>query len=118
MNQPFDIPHPLPDPLVELIAQRFRVLGEPMRIKLLDRLREGAATVEELQEATGALAAERLQAPRRAARRRASSAAQKEGNFVRYAIADEASSSSARRSAAGCAASSTSSTRSSREAPR
>ncbi len=48
------VPHPLPEPLVELIAQRFRVLGEPMRIKLLDRLREGEATVGELQEALGA----------------------------------------------------------------
>src|SRR5437667_12470982 len=34
------LPQPLPDELVELIARRFRVLGEPMRIKLLDRLRE------------------------------------------------------------------------------
>jgi DNA-binding transcriptional ArsR family regulator len=48
------VQHPIPDPLVELIAQRFRVLGEPMRIKLLDRLRDGAATVGELQEALGA----------------------------------------------------------------
>jgi len=48
------VPHPLPDPLVELIAQRFRVLGEPMRIKLLDSLRDGAASVGELQEAVGA----------------------------------------------------------------
>jgi DNA-binding transcriptional ArsR family regulator len=48
------IPHPLPERLVELIAQRFRVLGEPMRIKLLDSLRHGEATVGELQEATGA----------------------------------------------------------------
>ena len=48
------IPHPLPEPLIELVAQRFRVLGEPMRIKLLDRLREGDATVGELQEALGA----------------------------------------------------------------
>lgn len=48
------VPHPLPDPLADLIAQRFRVLGEPMRIKLLDRLRDGAATVGELQDATGA----------------------------------------------------------------
>jgi DNA-binding transcriptional ArsR family regulator len=47
-------PHPLPEPLIELVAQRFRVLGEPMRIKLLDRLREGPATVTELQEALGA----------------------------------------------------------------
>ncbi|MBI5103726.1 MAG: winged helix-turn-helix transcriptional regulator [Solirubrobacterales bacterium] len=47
-------PHPLPDPLVDLIAGRFRVLAEPMRIKLLDRLRDGEATVAELQEAVGA----------------------------------------------------------------
>lgn len=48
------IPHPLPAPLVELIAQRFRCLSEPMRIALLDRLREGEATVSELTQATGA----------------------------------------------------------------
>jgi DNA-binding transcriptional ArsR family regulator len=48
------VPHPLPDPLAELIAQRFKVLGEPTRIKLLDRLRDGAASVGELQEALGA----------------------------------------------------------------
>ena len=48
------VPHPLPEPLIELVAQRFRVLGEPMRIRLLDRLRDGGATVGELQEALGA----------------------------------------------------------------
>jgi DNA-binding transcriptional ArsR family regulator len=48
------VPHPLPEPLIELVAQRFRVLGEPMRIKLLDRLREGDATVGELQHTLGA----------------------------------------------------------------
>jgi len=48
------IPHPLPEPLVELIAQRFRVIGEPMRIRLLDHLREGSATVGELREALDA----------------------------------------------------------------
>jgi DNA-binding transcriptional ArsR family regulator len=47
------VTHPLPEPLIELVAQRFRVLGEPMRIKLLDRLREGDATVAELQESLG-----------------------------------------------------------------
>jgi len=52
-NQPV-VPQSLPEPLIELVAQRFRVLGEPMRIKLLDRLREGDATVGELQEALGA----------------------------------------------------------------
>jgi DNA-binding transcriptional ArsR family regulator len=48
------VPHPLPPPLIDLIAQRFRCLGEPMRIALLDRLRDGEATVSELTEATGA----------------------------------------------------------------
>jgi len=48
------VPHPLPEPLVELVAQRFRVLGEPMRIKLLDLLRQRDATVGELQDALGA----------------------------------------------------------------
>ena len=48
------LPRPLPDDLVELIARRFRVLGEPMRIKLLDRLREGEATVNELTDALDA----------------------------------------------------------------
>jgi DNA-binding transcriptional ArsR family regulator len=45
------LPRPLPDDLVELIARRFRVLGEPTRIRLLDRLREGEASVNELSEA-------------------------------------------------------------------
>jgi DNA-binding transcriptional ArsR family regulator len=44
--------HPLPDPVVELIARRFRVLGEPMRIRLLERLLEGEASVQELLEVT------------------------------------------------------------------
>jgi DNA-binding transcriptional ArsR family regulator len=48
------VPSPLPEPLIELVAQRFRVLGEPMRIKLLDRLRERDATVGELQKELGA----------------------------------------------------------------
>lgn len=48
------LPSPLPDALVDLIAQRFRVLGEPTRIRLLDTLRDGPATVAELQAGTGA----------------------------------------------------------------
>ena len=49
-----NLPQPLPDDLVELIARRFRVLGEPTRIKLLDRLRAGEASVNELAEALDA----------------------------------------------------------------
>ena len=47
------LPHPLPEPIVELIARRFRVIGEPMRIRILDRLRDGEATVAELTESLG-----------------------------------------------------------------
>jgi DNA-binding transcriptional ArsR family regulator len=39
---------------VELIAQRFRVIGEPMRIRLLDALRDGPLTINELAERLGA----------------------------------------------------------------
>jgi DNA-binding transcriptional ArsR family regulator len=48
------LPRPVPDDLVELIARRFRVLGEPLRIKLVDRLRDGEASVNELTDALGA----------------------------------------------------------------
>jgi DNA-binding transcriptional ArsR family regulator len=47
------VPHPLPQALVELIARRFRVIGEPMRIRLLDELRERPMTVNELAGAVG-----------------------------------------------------------------
>src|SRR3954468_12739804 len=47
-------PKPAPPALVELVAQRFRVMGEPMRIRLLDTLRDGPATVSELTDALGA----------------------------------------------------------------
>jgi DNA-binding transcriptional ArsR family regulator len=41
--------HPLPDEVVGLIAQRFAVLAEPMRIKILDHLRErDEASVQEI----------------------------------------------------------------------
>jgi DNA-binding transcriptional ArsR family regulator len=48
------LPHPLPDALVEVIARRFRVIGEPMRIRILDELREDEASVHELTKALGA----------------------------------------------------------------
>jgi DNA-binding transcriptional ArsR family regulator len=54
MAAPPPIPHPLPQQLVELIAERFRVIGEPMRIRLLDQLRDGPMTVNELTDALGA----------------------------------------------------------------
>ena len=82
------LPHPLPEPLAELIARRFRVIGEPMRIRLLDRLRESEATVQELTEALGASqqnVSKHLQVLLEAGivgRR-------KQGNHACYAIVDE-----------------------------
>lgn len=79
--------HPLPAELVELVAERFRALSEPTRIRLLDRLREGEATVLDLTEAIGTTqqnVSKHLGVLHRAgivARRR-------QGNFVYYSIAD------------------------------
>lgn len=48
------LPHPLPNDLVELIARRFHVVAEPNRIRLLDQLREGEKSVNELAALLGA----------------------------------------------------------------
>lgn len=45
--------HPLSDELAELIARRFHLLAEPTRIKLLDRLRVGEASVQDLAAQVG-----------------------------------------------------------------
>ena len=45
---------PLPPGALELVAARFRMLGEPMRLRLLNELRGGEKTVTALVEATGA----------------------------------------------------------------
>ena len=47
--------HPLPDAVVRLIADRFAVLAEPMRIKILDYLRDREeASVLEIATVLGA----------------------------------------------------------------
>ena len=82
------LPHPLPADLVELIARRFRVLGEPMRIRLLDHLREGEATVGELSQA---LAASQQNVSKHLAVLTDAGVLgrRKEGNHVYYRITDE-----------------------------
>jgi DNA-binding transcriptional ArsR family regulator len=88
MNTTTNVSHPLPAPLVELIAERFRVLGEPMRIRLLDALREAPATVGELQQATGA-SQQNVSKHLGLLLRSGLVSRSKEGNFSLYAIADE-----------------------------
>jgi DNA-binding transcriptional ArsR family regulator len=81
------VPHPLPAPLVDMIAGRFRVIGEPMRIRILDALRDGPMTVNQLTEA--------LEATQQNVSKHIGVLAQagivareKDGNRVRCAIAD------------------------------
>lgn len=46
--------HGFPDPLLDLIAMRFRLLGEPLRLKLLAALASGERSVGALVTLTGA----------------------------------------------------------------
>ena len=42
------MPSPIPPELAELIAERFRVIGDPSRIRILDQLRCGELSVNEI----------------------------------------------------------------------
>lgn len=82
------VPHPIPDTLIELIAQRFRVLGEPMRIKILDRLRTAPATVQELADAVGT-SQQNVSKHLGLLAQVGIVAREKDRNFAVYSIADE-----------------------------
>jgi DNA-binding transcriptional ArsR family regulator len=45
--------HAMPFPAMELVAARFRLLGEPNRLRLLAELQGGERCVNDLAEATG-----------------------------------------------------------------
>jgi len=80
-------PRPLSDAALELIARRFAVLAEPMRLRLLHALFAGEQSVNELVKLTGGTQAnvsrhlQTLAQAHLVARR-------KEGQQVFYAIAD------------------------------
>ena len=82
------VSHPLPDDLVELVADRFRALSEPTRIKLLDRLREGEATGLELTALVGTTQ-QNVSKHLRVLQRSGIVARRKQGNFAYYWIVDE-----------------------------
>jgi DNA-binding transcriptional ArsR family regulator len=82
------VPHPLPDDLIELIAERFKALSEPTRVKLLDRLREGEATVLELTELIGTTQ-QNVSKHLGVLQRAGIVARRKQGNFAYYQIIDE-----------------------------
>ena len=79
--------HPLPPALAERIARRFRVLGEPMRIRLLDNLRDGPATVGDLCRAIDA-SQQNVSKHLGVLHDEGLVSRSKQGNFVRYEIAD------------------------------
>lgn len=87
-DAPVAMPHPLPDSLVGVIAERFRVLGEPMRIRIIDRLRDGEATVGELADALGA-SQQNISKHVGILVRAGLVAREKDGNSVRCRIADD-----------------------------
>jgi DNA-binding transcriptional ArsR family regulator len=82
------LPHPLPDDLAELIARRFRAIGEPMRIRLLDRLRDGEATVGELSVALSA-SQQNISKHLAVLAEAGILGRRKEGNRVYYRVVDE-----------------------------
>ncbi len=47
------LPSPIPMDLAELIATRFRVIGDPNRIRILDQLRDGELSVSQITERLG-----------------------------------------------------------------
>ena len=82
------VPHPIPDELAELIARRFRALGDPLRVRMLDLLSDGELSVNEL--------AERLSAGQQNVSKHLALLAEagmlarrKDGTRVYYRIADE-----------------------------
>ena len=83
-----EMPRPLPAPLIEIIAERFRVIGEPMRIRLLDALRDGEATVGEL---TGRLGASQQNVSKHLGvlHQAGIVSREKQGTSVLYSIADD-----------------------------
>ena len=83
------LPHPLPEDLAELIARRFRALGDPLRVRILDLLREQELSVTTLAESLGA-SQQNVSKHLAVLTDSAMLARRKEGNHVYYRIADPA----------------------------
>jgi DNA-binding transcriptional ArsR family regulator len=82
------IPHPLPEDLAELIARRFRALGDPLRVRMLDLLRDGELSVNGLAEQLGA-GQQNVSKHLAVLTDAAMLARRKDGTHVYYRIADE-----------------------------
>jgi ArsR family transcriptional regulator len=83
------LPHPLPEDLAELIARRFRALSDPLRVRILDLLRDQELSVTALAEQLGA-GQQNVSKHLALLTDSGMLARRKEGNRVYYRIADEA----------------------------
>ena len=83
------LPSPIPDPLVEMIAGRFQLLAEPMRIRALDQMRSrGEISVGELADALEA-SQQNISKHLGVLHGGGIVSRRREGNRVLYSIADE-----------------------------
>jgi DNA-binding transcriptional ArsR family regulator len=82
------LPHPLPEDLAELIARRFRALSEPLRIRMLDLLRDQELSVSKLAEQLGA-SQQNVSKHLAVLLDAGMLARRKDGNHVYYWIADD-----------------------------
>jgi DNA-binding transcriptional ArsR family regulator len=82
------LPHPLPEDLAELIARRFRALGDPLRVRILDLLRDQELSVNTLAEKLGA-GQQNVSKHLAVLVDSGMLARRKDGNHVYYRIADE-----------------------------
>jgi DNA-binding transcriptional ArsR family regulator len=82
------LPHPLPEDLAELIARRFRALGDPLRVRILDLLRDQELSVTTLAERLGA-GQQNVSKHLAVLAESGMVARRKDGTHVYYRIADE-----------------------------
>lgn len=82
------LPHPLPEDLADLIARQFRALSEPLRVRMLDLLRDEELSVSAIAVALGA-GQQNVSKHLAVLVDSGMVARRKEGTHVYYRIADE-----------------------------
>jgi DNA-binding transcriptional ArsR family regulator len=83
------LPHPLPEDLADVIARRFRALGDPLRVRILDLLRDEELSVTVLAEQLGA-GQQNVSKHLAVLTDSGMLARRKDGTHVYYRVADEA----------------------------
>ena len=79
----------IPEALMARVAERLRILGQPVRLRLLELLREGASTPQELSDTLG-LSQQNVSKHLLTLHRAGVVSRRPDGANVFYALADEA----------------------------